>query len=116
VLRDDDIIERRTLIDHIDDDPVLTRAQIVGQQASRDLRPGSVMTARMVESVPLAKVGQYVSIKLTQGGVQVQTVAKAMQSGSFGETIRVKNEATNEIFAATLTGPQTAVMGIPDTK
>jgi flagella basal body P-ring formation protein FlgA len=113
VLRDEDVTERRALIDHIDDDPVLTRAQIVGQEASRDLRPGTVMTSRMVESVPLAKVGQYVSVKLTHGGIQVQTVAKAMEAGCFGQTIKVRNEETNAVFAVTLTGPQTGVMGTP---
>jgi hypothetical protein len=34
VLRDEDVTERRVLMDHVDDDPVLTRDQVIGQQAS----------------------------------------------------------------------------------
>jgi flagella basal body P-ring formation protein FlgA len=111
LLRDEDISERRALVDHVDDDAVLTRSQVVGQLAARDLRPGTVMTARLVKSVPLAQVGQYISVKLTQGGIEVQTVAKALETGGYGESIRVKNEQSNEIFTVTLTGPQTGVMG-----
>jgi flagella basal body P-ring formation protein FlgA len=111
VLRDDDVKERRALMDHIDDDQLLTRGQVVGQEAARDLRPGMVMTARMVETVPLARTGQYVSITLTQGGIQIKTVARALEAGSFGQTIRVKADDSNEVFTVTLTGPQTGVMG-----
>jgi flagella basal body P-ring formation protein FlgA len=52
-----------------------------------------------------------VNVTLTQGGVQLQTVAKAMEAGSFGESIKVKNEQTGDIYEVTLTGPQTATMG-----
>jgi flagella basal body P-ring formation protein FlgA len=111
VLQDDDVIERRVLVDHIPDDQVLTRTQIVGQQAARDLKPGTVLTARLIDPVPLARIGQYVTITLNQGGVQVKTVARAMETGSYGQTIRLKNEQTDDVFEATLTGPQTASMG-----
>lgn len=113
VLQDDDVIERRVLVDHIPDDQVLTRSQIVGQQSARDLKPGTVLTSRLIDPVPLARVGQYVTITLNQGGVQVKTVALAMETGSYGQTIRLKNEQTEDVFEATLTGPQTASMGPP---
>ena len=111
VLRDDDLTERRVLVDHVSDDQVLTRTQIVGQQASRDLKPGTVLTARLIDPVPLARLGQYVTITLNEGGVQVKTVAKAMESGSYGQTIKVKSEQTQDVFDVTLTGPQVASMG-----
>jgi hypothetical protein len=34
-----------------------------------------------------------------------------MEGGSFGQTIRVKNEATNETFEVVLTGPQEGTIG-----
>jgi flagella basal body P-ring formation protein FlgA len=111
VIRDEDVTNRRVLIDHVSEVAVLTRDQVVGQEASRDLQPGTVVTARLVEAVPLAKPGQYVTVTLTQGTVQLKTVAKAMEVGSFGQAIKVKNEATKEIYEVTLTGPQTATMG-----
>jgi flagella basal body P-ring formation protein FlgA len=115
IIQESDVIERRTLADHLSDDPLVTKAQTVGQQAARDLKPGMIMTARMVDPVPLVKSGQYVTVTLNQGAVNIKTVAKAMEGGSFGQSIRVKNESTKDVFEVTLTGPQTATMNTPAT-
>lgn len=112
IIRDDDLIERRTLVDHLGDEPLLTRAEAVGQQAARELKSGTVLTSRMVDAVQLVKAGQYVTIALTQGSVSIKSVARALESGSYGQTIRVKNEATRDVFQVILTGPQTATMNL----
>ena len=111
ILRDTDLSERRVLVDRMPDDQLLTRVQIVGQQAARDLKPGTVLTSRLIDPVPLARLGQDVTVTLNQGGVQVRTVAKAMESGSFGQTIKVQSVQTQDVFVVTLTGPQEGSMG-----
>ena len=111
VFRDEDLSQRRVLIDRLGDDTVLDKSQIVGQEAARDLQTGMVMTARMVEAVPLAKTGQFVTVTLNQGSIRVTTVARAMETGSYGQTIKVRNDETKDIFDVTLIGPQTATMG-----
>ena len=113
VFRDEDLAQRRVLIDRMSDDTVLDKTQIVGQEAARDLQTGMVMTARMVEAVPLAKTGQYVTVTLNEGSVRVTTVARAMETGSYGQSIKVRNDETKDIFDVTLIGPQTATMGPP---
>ena len=111
VIRQEDVVERRALIDSLSGDVLLDRMQVIGQQAARELRPGMLFTSRMVDPVPLVRSGQFVTISLNRGSVRVKTVARALESGSYGQTIRVKNEATREIFEVTLTGPQTATFG-----
>jgi flagella basal body P-ring formation protein FlgA len=101
---------KRALVDKLDDQPLLAHDQVVGNQAARDLKPGTVFNAKMVEPVPLARTGQFVTVTLTTANVKVKTVARAMESGSYGQTIKVKNEATKEIYEVILTGPQTAEM------
>ena len=110
VIRDVDVTDRRALVDKLSDEPLLTRAQVVGNQAARDMKPGTVFTSRLVEPVPLARPGQFVTVTIRSGSVQIKTVARAMDTGTFGQTIRVKNEATKDIYEVTLTGPQTAEM------
>jgi flagella basal body P-ring formation protein FlgA len=110
VIRDQDVIDRRALVDRVMDEPLLTRQQVVGQMAGRELRAGTIMTARLVEAVPLVRSGQLVTISLTQGNVQVKTVARALEGGAFGQTIRVKNEATRDVFEVICTAPQEARM------
>ncbi len=111
IIRDEDVIDRRTLVDHIDDKPPLKRDQVVGNMAALDLKPGTVMTARLVDAVPLVRSGQLVTVCLKQGRVQLKTVGRAMESGTFGQTIRVRNELTRDVFEVVMTGPQTASLG-----
>jgi flagella basal body P-ring formation protein FlgA len=111
VIRKEDLVEKRTLVDRLPDETLLTSAQCVGQQASRDLQTGMVLTARMVEAVPLARVGQLITVSLAQGNVRVKSVARALEGGSFGQRIRVRNESTNDIYDVVLTGQQEATIG-----
>jgi flagella basal body P-ring formation protein FlgA len=76
--------------------------------AGRELKSGTVLTARLIDPTILVKTGQLVSITLTQGAIQAKSVAKAMEQGTLGQTIRVKNEITNNVFDVVVTGPQTA--------
>jgi flagella basal body P-ring formation protein FlgA len=108
LIRGEDLIDRRTLSDRLPEDALVTREQVVGQMAGRELKPGTLLTARLVEASILVKSGQLVSVLLTQGTIQAKTVAKAMEQGTMGQTIRVKNEATGNVFDVVVTGPQTA--------
>ncbi len=114
VIRDEDLIERRALVERLPDEPLASRAEVVGQAAARPLTAGTVLTGRSVEAQQLVKAGQYVTITLRQGAVNIKSVAKAVESGTYGQTIRVKNEATRDVFQVILTGPQTATMNLSD--
>ncbi|QOV91531.1 flagellar basal body P-ring formation chaperone FlgA [Humisphaera borealis] len=106
-----DVQEQRTLVDRLSEEPLVRSDQAIGQQAARDLKPGMVLTGRMLESVPMAKHGQLVTVTSTHGAVRLKTVVRAMETGSKGQRIRVKNDTTNEQFDVILTGPQEASMG-----
>ena len=54
---DADVVERRTLVDRISDDMLLNRDQVIGQLAARDLKPGVIMTGRLVDPVQLVRPG-----------------------------------------------------------
>ena len=75
---------------------------------------GTVLTAKTVQAVPLARAGQFITITLSRGGVRIKTVGRAMEEGSFGQTIKVKNEATKDVYQVVLTGPQEGTMGPAD--
>lgn len=111
VVGKEDIMERRALVDRVPEDALLELSQVVGRQAARDINGGAVLTASLVEEVALVEPGQVVMITLEQEGVKVQTVARALEGGSFGQSVRVKNEATRDIYEVTLTGPQEGTLG-----
>jgi flagella basal body P-ring formation protein FlgA len=110
VIQDADVTQRRTLVDRLPESPLLNTEQVVAQVAARDLKPGTVLTAPLVEAVPLAKSGQLITVTLVRGTVKIKGVAKALEGGCFGQTIRVKNEATKDVYSVVLTGPQEASM------
>jgi flagella basal body P-ring formation protein FlgA len=111
VIRPDDVVGRRTLVGQLESEPLLSMDQVVGQQTALQLKPGTVLTARMVEAVPLVRAGQLVTVILSQGRVQVKTAGRAMENGAYGQTIRVRNEQTRDIYEAVVTGPQTTRLG-----
>jgi flagella basal body P-ring formation protein FlgA len=113
-IRAEDVSTRRLLVDRLPSDPLLTSEQVVGQQAARDIQTGQIATAQFVESVPLARAGQFVTVTLNAGTVRVKSVARAMEGGSYGQTIRVKSEATDQTFEVVLTGPQEGTIGPMD--
>jgi flagella basal body P-ring formation protein FlgA len=112
IIRADDLIQRRTLVSQLTDDPLLQMHQIVDQQASRELRPGMIMTSKMVDAVQLVRTGQFVTVTLEQGTVKIKMVTRALESGVYGQTIKVKNEATKDILQVMLIGPQTATLNL----
>lgn len=106
-----DVESRRVLADHLPSDGYVTEAQAVGQQAARDVRAGTVLSTKLVAPVELVRPGQLVTILSRRGVVEVKSVARAMQAGTAGQSIRVKNETTGELFSVTMTGKQTAALG-----
>lgn len=111
MIRPEDVTEQRVLVDRLSDEPMLRIDQAVGQQAARDIKAGAVLTAKMLDPVPLVRPGQFVTITLAQGAVQVKSVARALEGGAYGQTIRVRNDTTRETFHVVITGPQAAVVG-----
>jgi len=106
-IRAEDVEERRELISRLPDEPLLSKAQAVGQDASRDLKPGTVLSASMVNPVLMAQPGQLVTVTVVHGTFQITAVARALECGTYGQTIRVRSDTDASLqYAVTLTGPQ----------
>ncbi|HET6249581.1 MAG TPA: flagellar basal body P-ring formation chaperone FlgA [Tepidisphaeraceae bacterium] len=105
-IQSDDVVEKRVLVDQLPDDTLLTVNQVVGQECARELKPGTILTAAMVDPAELAKVGQFITVTMASGGIHVKTVGRAMENGTYGQTIKVKNEATDETYEVVLTAAQ----------
>lgn len=105
-IAEQDLTEQRVLVDRLSDEPTLKKEQIIGQQAARDLSAGAVLNGRLIAAVELARIGQLVTVTVLKGGVQLNWIAEARESGSLGQTIRVRRPGTREEFSVILTGPQ----------
>jgi flagella basal body P-ring formation protein FlgA len=108
IIHADDLTQRRVLLDRLNDEVPLTKEQVVGQQAARDLSPGTVLVGRMIEAVEAARINQLITVTVELGRVQVTWIGEARESGALGQTIRVRKPGTREEFSVMLTGPQQA--------
>lgn len=88
-------------------------APLIGQQARRFIDQGEMLAARDVQPVPLVKRGQLVTVYHRQSGIMIKTVGKALEGGSYGDVIPVKNESSRRSFDAMITGPQTVEVRAP---
>ena len=111
IISDGDLQEKRVLTDQTMGEPLLTKAQAIGQGASRELKPGMVLTSSMVDPALLARPGQLITITVIRGLVRITAVAKAIEGGSMGQTIRARSDVDpTQQFEVTLTGPQQGVV------
>lgn len=81
---------------------------LIGQQARRFVDKDALLTGRDVAPLPLVRRGQLINVYRRKGGLLIKTVAKAMGTGAYGDTIIVRNEASKRSFEVTITGPQSA--------
>ena len=51
------------------------------------------------------------TITLTEGTVEIREVGRAMESGVLGESIKVRNETTSDVYDVVVTGEQEARLG-----
>lgn len=111
LVRDEDVEVQRVLVEKLAEERLLSREQVLTMQAGKPIAPGTVLAVRMLDPVLLVRSGQLVSVLLRQGGIEVRAVAKAVEAGAYGQTIRVRNEQTNDVFQVTVVGPQEAKLG-----
>ncbi|MFA5864408.1 MAG: flagellar basal body P-ring formation chaperone FlgA [Phycisphaerae bacterium] len=77
---------------------------VLDQQAKKMIQTGSVITGDLLESVPLVRRGQLITVVYQKGGLEIKTVGKSMQNGYKNEIIQVRNERSKELFHARVTG------------
>lgn len=80
---------------------------VVGQETRQFVRRGDMIFHNDLKPRPLVRRGEMMTVWSEVGGVRIKSVAKALQTGSHGETVEVRNEASQQTFLVQVTGPQT---------
>jgi len=73
--------------------------KILGLTVKRQLAPGIVITESMLGQTVLIRRGQPVTITANNGGIEVMVSGIALQDGSKGEFIRVKNSNSQKVIS-----------------
>src|SRR5581483_5615169 len=88
----------------------LSLDQLVGLTLKRRVAPGAPILPDMVEGVKDVNRGDIVAIEVFSGSAHLQFSAKAETPGAVGETIALRNPASNRIFRARVSGKGRAVV------
>ena len=83
-------------------------ADVIGKNATRNLRAGDVISRNAVELPVVVKRGSRITVVAENGGFRVSILAQAMESGAKGDTIRVKNLDSRKIIQAEIVDESTA--------
>ncbi len=93
------------------DDYFPTVESLEGTQAKWRIAEGRVLDGRIVESIPVVRRGDRVTVRLSIGSVQVTTMGTAREHGGMNDFIRVYSEDTRTTLECKVTGPGTVVVG-----
>jgi len=76
----------------------LTPEQAQNARTRSILRSGTMLTNRNVEPIPVVVRNQPVTVVARMDGLQITLRGLALETGSYGQQIRVKNTTTNKIM------------------
>ena len=76
--------------------------QALGRTPKRSLKPGTVLSANLLESSELVSRGSRVTILGEIGGIEVRMEGKALGGGALGERVKVQNSSSNRRLEATV--------------
>ncbi|CCU72996.1 MULTISPECIES: flagellar basal body P-ring formation chaperone FlgA [Thalassolituus] len=82
----------------------LTLTDVVGSEAKRSLRTGTVISPDMIEAADIISRGQPVTIRLKRPGIRIEMAGTALTDGHLGEHIRVRNDRSQKILSAEVLG------------
>jgi flagella basal body P-ring formation protein FlgA len=95
-------------------DPVGAPADAVGQTSRRSLRAGEVLRAGQLAAPLLVKRGEAVVMLARQDGIEVSTAGEALDAGSRGALVRVRNAASGQVVRMRVAGAGTVEpIGLP---
>lgn len=83
------------------------RETIMGSCTARSLPAGDFLRTSDLKPIPVVRAGDLVELTLQRGTVLVSVPGTARQEGPLGKVIPVRNELTNRLINARITGPGT---------
>lgn len=91
---------------------VTAPAEVIGKRAKRFIPTGSLIDQAMLDTVPLVRRGQFVTLTSVAGAVRVVTAAKAVGAGALGDAVRVRAVNNRRVeFEGIVVGPNRVQIG-----
>lgn len=106
----DVMLERRLVSSP--DQAALTIDDLLTRRAARPIAKGEVIEPDLIADVPLVRRGDMVTVIARAGHVAVKTLGQALEEGTRGQSIKVRNLDTNRVFMARVQEMRTVGLSI----
>lgn len=97
----------RREVTSLTDPPVVSSEELGGKSAARAMVAGKTLTQSFLQNQDIVKRGDVVSIEYSNGSIKITASGEAKESGSQGETIKVKNVSSSRIISAVVQDEKT---------
>lgn len=104
-LAEDDVARRRQDLTTSSPGALTDPTRALGRKLRYPLGPGAILHAGMLETTPVVRRGQVVTIVSGAGGVEVRAQGEALADGGPGESVRVRNHQTQRVVSGTVEAP-----------
>ncbi|MFI5013175.1 MAG: flagellar basal body P-ring formation chaperone FlgA [Hyphomicrobiales bacterium] len=105
VIRDSLLVDREFSLDPLVSGGVIdNRAALIGKLARRTLLPGKPIPTIGVTEPRVVANGAQVKVVFEEGGLTITTYATALQAGSVGDIVKVRNPESGLIVSGTVQG------------
>lgn len=105
VLTDLDIALVERDIGRLNQGYLTTLQQAVGKKLTRPLQPDQIVAPSYVEQAEVISRGDQVVISARSGTINVRMPGEALSDGAIGKQIRVRNQRSQRVIKARVTGP-----------
>lgn len=78
----------------------------------RKMAGGDILTAHSIERMPFVLTGAPVSVSVKAGLVELVTIGAAQGDGNIGDLVKIRNENSNLLYEARVTGSGTATVSL----
>ncbi|GAB6042540.1 flagellar basal body P-ring formation chaperone FlgA [Endothiovibrio diazotrophicus] len=80
-------------------------AELESKMTSRRINAGTVLTPSSMKDAPMVKRGERVTLSINASGLQIRASGTAMQDGTRGQHIRVRNTSSKRIVEGVILAP-----------
>ena len=110
LITEGDISLREVELNRMPHGAMLSKNDLVGLEAIRNIRAGKPVRSSQVRVPPMARDGQDVMLIVRQPGLELKATGRALEDGHKGDTIRVMNNVSREIVQAMVIDNDTLVV------
>lgn len=100
IIRAEQVLIERKEVTNLIEQPLESFEETAGFRVKRNLQRGTIITTGALEAIPEVERGEQTLIIYNDGLCRVTAPGEALQSGSTGDYIKVRNKATRKIIVA----------------